>query len=165
MKKIIFALAIVIFGLALTACSSSENRVLDDNLETILADMYEYEGLGEETKSFLENLNTKEVEDEKADFHMGTDDVKYTKAIASVPSLSSTPFEVTLIRTSRNANIEDEISKIEEHIDPMKWLSFGVDPENVVVDNIGDVIIIIMSNDYADELHEAFLSLTPEMAE
>lgn len=165
MKKIIYVLSIVMIGLGLLGCSSSENRILEADLESILADMYDYEGLEEETKNFLENLNTKDVEDEKADFHMGSDDVKYKRAIASVPSLSTTPFEVTLIRTSRNANIENEISKIEDHINPMKWLSFGVEPENVIIDNIGDVIIIIMSDNYAEELHEAFLSLRPEMAE
>ena len=165
MKKIITAFSLVLFGLLLAGCTTSENRVLEDDLNTILETMYAYEGLEEDTRNFLENLTVKEVEDDRADFHMGSDDVNYSEAIASVPSLGTAPFEVTLIRASRNADIEAEISEIESNINPMKWVSFGVEPENIVVDNIGDVIIIIMSDDHVDEIHEAFLSLQPETTE
>jgi len=34
-----------------------------------------------------------------------------------------------------------------------------VDPENIIVDNIGNVIIIIMSDYEGKALHEAFLAL------
>ncbi len=165
MKRIITAFSLVLFGMLLAGCTTPENRVLEDDLNAILETMYAYEGLEEDTRNFLENLTVKEVEDDRADFHMGSDDVNYSEAIASVPSLGTAPFEVTLIRASRNADIEAEISEIESNINPMKWVSFGVEPENIVVDNIGDVIIIIMSDDHVDEIHEAFLSLQPETTE
>jgi hypothetical protein len=41
----------------------------------------------------------------------------------------------------------------------MKWVCVGVDPDNVIVDSIGDVVILIMSDDNAQALHQAFLAL------
>ncbi len=165
MKKIISVFSLMLLGGLLVGCNTPQNRILEDDLNSILETMYAYEGLEEDTQSFLENLAVKEVEDDRAEFHMGSDDVNYSEAIASVPSLGTAPFEVTLIRASRNADIDAEISEIESNINPMKWVSFGVEPENIVVDNIGDVIIIIMSDEHVDEIHEAFLSLKPETTE
>ncbi len=162
MKKIITLCTVIFSTFIISACGTPENRVLEDDLETILSQMYAYEGLDEDTASFLQNLTTKEVEDDRKAFHLGSEDVNYTRAIASVPALGTAPFEVTLIRAGRNANIADEKQEIEENIDPIKWVSFGVDPKNIVVDNIGDVIIIIMSDNHVDEIHQAFLSLEPQ---
>lgn len=150
-----------LFALFLGACSAPENRVLEADLDTLIDEIYSYEGLSEDAKDFTENLEKKEVSEDKTAYHLGSEDIEYEKALASVPSLSNTPYELTLVRTTRNQDVEATITEIEENIDPMKWVSYGVDEENVIVDNIGDVIVIIMSDNYAGELHEAFLALEP----
>ena len=40
-----------------------------------------------------------------------------------------------------------------------KWVCVGVDPDNIIVDSIGDIVILIMSDTDAQDLHQAFLSL------
>ena len=54
-----------------------------------------------------------------------------------------------------------QICKIneKENVDPMKWVCVGVDTKNILVDNIGDVLILVMSDEAGKALHEAFLSL------
>lgn len=160
MRKIITVSILTIFVLTLSACGGPhEERVLKEDLETLLEDIHEYEHLDADTKDFLENLEVKDVTEEREEYHLGTDNYDYIRAIANVPQLSTTPFELTLVRVAAGEDIEAMKDGIEDNVDPMKWGSFGVDPENIVVDNIGDVIVIIMSDDHAEALHEAFLAL------
>ena len=57
------------------------------------------------------------------------------------------------------ADIEQIKTAIKENVDPQKWICVGVDPEKIIVDNIGDIIILIMSDDQGEALHNAFLAL------
>jgi len=68
-------------------------------------------------------------------------------------------YELTLVRIKGDADIEAIKEEIKENVDPRKWVCVGVDPENVIVDNIDNLIIIIMSNDECNALHNAFLAL------
>ncbi len=162
MKKLFAFILTGLFALTLTACGAPENRVLEEDLETILEDIYAYDGLSEDAESFVSGLTVEEVSADDADFHLGKDGLAFDRAIASVPSLGTAPFELTLVRTERGQDVEGLKDDIRDNIDPWKWVSFGVEDENVVVDNIGDVVVIIMSDDYAHELHDAFLNLEPE---
>ncbi len=160
MRKIITTLVMGILLFTVAACGGPhEERVLEEDLETLLEDIHNYEELDEETQSFLEGLSVEEVSDDRTAFHLGTEAYDYDRAIANVPELSMTPFELTLVRVSAGENIDVMVNGIKENIDPMKWGSIGVDPESIMVDNIGDVIVIIMSDEHMDALHEAFLAL------
>lgn len=162
MKKLLAfgVAALLVFTLA--GCGAPENRILEDDLETVLEDIYDYDGLSEDAQSFVSGLAVEEVSADEAEFHLGKDGLDFDRAIASVPSLGTSPFELTLVRTERGQDVEALKNEINDSIDPWKWVSFGVEDENVVVDNIGDVVVIIMSDNYAHELHEAFLDLEPE---
>jgi hypothetical protein len=48
---------------------------------------------------------------------------------------------------------------IRNNVNPQKWICVGVDRENVIVDSIGDLVILIMSDNGPQALHEAFLNL------
>jgi hypothetical protein len=41
----------------------------------------------------------------------------------------------------------------------MRWVCVGVDPANIYVDSVGDVVMLVMSDDAGKALHEAFLAL------
>lgn len=47
---------------------------------------------------------------------------------------------------------------IRENVDPNKWICVGVSENDVVVDNIGNLVILIMS-DESEALHDSFLAL------
>ncbi len=154
MKTILAFFTAITFIMTLTACNEPENRVLEDDLETIMEDILTDEELSDE--SFFEGLTIEEVRDDKVEWHLGTDDVSFEKAVSAVPAMSTTPFELTLIRANANQDVSALKDTIEEHADPLKWGSFTVDPENVLVDNIGDVVILIMSDDFIEDLHVSF---------
>ncbi|MFW5913901.1 MAG: hypothetical protein ACOCSM_02460 [Bacillota bacterium] len=160
MKKLFATILMAGLILTLAACGGPhEERVLEEDLETLLEDIHSYQELSGDTKDFLDNLEVKEVSEDREEYHLGTTAYDYERALANVPSLSTTPFELTLVRVAGGEDIGAFRDAIEENVDPMKWGSFGVDPENVIVDNIGDVIVIIMSDEHAESLHEAFLAL------
>jgi hypothetical protein len=56
------------------------------------------------------------------------------------------------------ADIEAAKTLIKDSVNPAKWICVAVDPSNVVVDNIGNLVVLIMSDDSA-KIHESFLKL------
>ena len=58
---------------------------------------------------------------------------------------------------STDKDIEDAKEKIKENANPRKWLC--VEAENVVVENNGDLIILIMSDSKTETLKTNFKKL------
>jgi hypothetical protein len=73
--------------------------------------------------------------------------------------MSTSAYSLCLVRVKDGADIEKMKTDIKDNVDPMKWICVGVDPQNVIVDNIGDVIFLLMSNFETQELYDSFLSL------
>ncbi|MDI9488487.1 MAG: hypothetical protein QM222_04050, partial [Bacillota bacterium] len=64
-----------------------------------------------------------------------------------------------LVRAKEGADIEKIKTDIKDNVNPMKWVCVGVSEENVIVDSIGDIIFLVMSDNQAQALHNAFLAL------
>lgn len=157
MKKLFSVILMVFLAFSLSACATPENRLLSDDLETLLTELINAENLSEDAIKFLSELSIEEVKgSDKVEWHLGSDDIRFDRAVTAVPAMATTPFELTLVRANANQDVNNLKDNIETHANPLKWVSFTVDPENVIVDNIGDVIILIMSDNYLYELHEAF---------
>ncbi len=161
MKKITILLFVFIFTLVVSACSKNES-ILEGSLEDILADIYESDELSDSFKEFIEGVHTIEIEDDRIEYHLGKSNIKFKEAIASVPVMSTSAYELTLIRAKPRQDIEKLKKDIKENVDPQKWVCVGVEKENVIVDNIGDVVILIMSDNEPENLLNAFLSLHDE---
>ena len=139
--------------------SGKKNENLEGSLEDILNKIYETAELNSDFQRFVkEGLMVSEINAENCAYHLGKEGIEFKEAIASVPMISSA-YELDLVRVKEGADIEKIKTEIKENVDPMKWVCMGVDKENIIVDNIGDVIILIMSNESAKELHDAFLAL------
>ena len=68
-------------------------------------------------------------------------------------------YSLVLVRTKEGADIKKIKTDIKENVNPNKWICVGVSEENIIVDSIGDVIFLVMSDNGAKPLHEAFLAL------
>ena len=81
--------------------------------------------------------------------------------ITSLSSCGDSYEPITLVRTKENADIESIKTKIKENVDPRKWICVGVEKEDVIVKNKGNLIILIMveDEDIREELEEAFDNL------
>lgn len=148
----------------LSSCEDDNDRVLNKDLETLLSEIYSYNQFDGNTRQFFDELETVSIDEKNEKAYLGTSDYDYDKAITSIPSSATVPFELTLIRVAEDEDIDAMRKAIEENIDSDKWKFASVSPDNVIVDNIGDVIVIIMSDDHAQKLHEAFMALKLQLA-
>ena len=141
-----------------TTPAPSEN--LEGSLEEILAKIYETVDVDDDTRAWMQGvLATTEVTPDMSGYFFGVENLDCEHAIASEPMMSSVAYSVGLIRVKEGTDVEQLKADILAGVDPVKWLCVSVEPENIIVDNIGDVVILIMNNDMNVALHNAFLAL------
>lgn len=154
LKKIsLFAvLCLSVFGL--TGCGSENvEGTLEELMTKVYADIPE-----DERPMMLTNM---EVNEENIEYYLGTKDIEYTEALASESGIGSIAHSVVLVRAKDNADIEKIKTDIKEKVDPRKWLCVGVEREDLIVKNKGNLIILIMVEDEntRTKLEEGFNSL------
>jgi len=128
----------------------------------------EMEGLSERnrelTKFFIPFTAEMDLTQEGTEFNpnvvyfIGADDIPFREAVVSEAALMAQPYSLVLLRMEEGADIEAAKSKIRSGVNPRKWECVGIDPADVVVDNIGDLVILIMAHN-SKQLHESFLTL------
>ena len=64
-----------------------------------------------------------------------------------------------LVKAKEGTDIEVLKTEIKEKVDTRKWICVGVEREEVIVDNIGNTIIMIIDDTSAEKIHESFLAL------
>ena len=140
--------------------NNGEQKNLSGTLEEILGQIYEGADVSESFKDFIESgLYTTEIPSDRVAYYLGKEDLEFKEAIASEGMISTTAYSLCLVRVKEGADIEQMKTDIKENVNPRKWICVGVDPQNVIVDNIGDVIFLLMSNNETQELYDSFLSL------
>ncbi len=106
-------------------------------------------------------------ESEKADFisflagFIGADAEKIgvTEAIVCEPMMSSNAHSVAVVRVKDGTDIEMAKAEIKKNVDPRKWICVGVNPKNVMVENIGNLIALIMDNNVGNQMSANFRSM------
>jgi hypothetical protein len=164
MRKVFTLFLAVVLLLTFTACTSNvpggPTGNLEGSLEEILAKIYETAEVSDSFKEFIaDGLYTQEITEEWSEYHLGKTGIEYEEAIASEPMMQPSAYSLCLIRAKAGSDVEALKTEIKASVNPMKWVCVGVDPQNIVVDNIGDIVILIMSDYEAVALHEAFLAL------
>ena len=160
MKKIVLSITLLILSVfLLTGCESKKEEKKENisgTLEEIMAKVYD--GINEdEMPMYVENL---ELNDENIEAFIGTSDIKWKEALASESMITSSAHSVVLVRLNDDAtasDIEDSKEKIKKNANPRKWIC--VEAENVYVENKGNLIILIMTNELADTLKSNFEGL------
>ena len=134
-----------------SAGGSNTSSALSGSLEDIMAKVYD--GIEE-----IPNTAITEVTAENMEYYLGVTDIKFKKAIASEPLMSSIAHSVVLIEVEDGADISSIKSKIKKNVNGRKWVCVGVEDEDILVDNIGNHIILVM-DDKSDEFMNNFLNL------
>lgn len=168
MKKIIVLIMALFTVFSLAACKAADSKQtggsktsnlegsLEDNLKKIYDNAKVDVNFMEYIKSGLQNV---EVTAERAEYFLGKADLEFEAALASEPMIQPGAYSLVLVRVKEGADVEKIKKDIKENVDPMKWVCVGVKKENIIVDNIGDVIFLVMSDAQAKPLHDAFLAL------
>lgn len=143
LKKVSLFVVLLMVVLLFTGCASSN---VSGSLEDIMAKVYE-DIPEEETPMALTNIP---VNDENIENFLGTKDIEYEEILASESMTGSIAHSVVLIRTKNNADVNLVMATIKENVDPRKWICVGVEDDEVVIKNKGDLIIVIIVEDEAN---------------
>src|SRR5690554_3105921 len=153
MKKIALLIAVLVAVFSLGACDQpggSEAGNLDGSLEEIMEKIYDTADVDDNFREYIKNgLQTEEVTGEKTEYYLGKADFEFASALASEPVIQPGAYSLVLVRVKEGADIEQIKTDIKENVDPMKWVCVGVQEENIIVDNIGDIIFLVMSDEQA----------------
>lgn len=140
LKKILFVIALFSVALLFTGCGNS-------NIDGDLGDLMDkvYAEIPEDERPMM--LQQVEVNADNIEYYLGTSDISYKEALASEPAIGSIAHSVVLIRVADDASVEDVKTKIKENVNPRKWVCVGVEAEDVIVKNRGNLIILILEDD------------------
>ena len=86
-------------------------------------------------------------------------EIGVTEAIVCEPMMSSKAHSVAVIRVKDGADVEFAKKEIKEKVNPAKWICVSVNPLNVRVESIGNLILLAMDDTCVDELVSNFRSL------
>ena len=167
MKKMFLMVILMVAVLSFTGCGTkggakdtSKSGNLDGSLEELIKEIYATADIDSNFKEYVDSGTMfVEVNEENVEYHLGKADIEFEEALASEPIMQPGAYSLVLVRVKEGADIETIKNEIKENVDPFKWVCVGVAEENVIVDSIGDVIFLVMSDDQAQNLHEAFLDL------
>lgn len=155
MKKLKnIGLLAVLIGMVLLLPACGQKNV-EGTLEEIMTKVYA--DIPEEERPMM--LMNTEVTEENVEYFLGTTEVEYEEALASESGVGSIAHSVVLVRVKDNADIEGIKTKIKESVNPRKWVCVGVEEDDVVVKNKGNLIILIMADNGRDKLETAFDNL------
>ena len=159
MKKWICLVMTGIMMLTLVACGSKKEDVkLEGNLSDILQQVYDGAELDSGLVEAMQYFDQGEITPELAETVLGTDDVDFTEGVYSMPMMSAQAYQCVLLRLAEGEDIEEAKQALLDNADPRKWIC--VEAESVVVENVGDVVLFLMSdNATAEAIQESFLAL------
>lgn len=155
LKKLSLLVVLLITVIGLSGCSSSSN--VEGSLEELMTKVYE--SIPEDERPMM--LMNPEINEENIEYYLGTKDIEYEEALASESAVGAIAHSVVLVRTKDNADIETIKSEIKEKVNPRKWVCVGVEREDLIVKNKGNLIILIMVEDEntRTKLEEGFNNL------
>jgi len=95
-------------------------------------------------------------------YYLGVEGIPFKEGIASEAAIGGA-YSVCLIRLNSGADVEKVKKDIKDNVDPSKWICYTAD--TVIVDNIGDLVILIMTNEknmpgMAKAIHDSFKKLS-----
>ena len=155
MKKVLTGLLCFVILITVAACAPSVNG--GEHVEGTLSDIFKriYENAAVSAAIATVEIA---VDDTNKVGMLGSNDVTFIEGLASEAAIMTIPHSMVLIRVDSSSDIEATKKLIADNVDPRKWICVGVEPDQVIVDSIGDLVFLVMSQD-AQAYHEAFLAL------
>lgn len=151
MKKFLLIIVACVFSLTLVGCA---NKNVDGSLEELMTKVYS--SLKDDEKPMM--LTNIEITKENVEMFLGTSDIEFEEAMAGESATGSIAHSVVLVRVKDNANVEKIKEKIEDSVNPRKWIC--VEAEEVEVESKGNLILLVMSNEMtADKIVSEFNKL------
>lgn len=142
MKKILLTMITLVLCISLTGCG---NNNVEGKLEDIMTKVYS--SLKEDEKPMM--LENVEITKENIEGYLGTTEIEFEEGLASESMTGSIAHSVVLLRVKDSANVERIKEKIEDSVNPRKWIC--VEAEEVEVESKGNLILLVMSSEKTTE--------------
>lgn len=115
-----------------------------------------YEGVEAQMPSVMYTRIT----DETAEYYLGLKSLdNIDEALASETMIGSIAHSVCLVRASEGADIEAMKEQIRTSVNPRKWICVGVERDEVIVVNQGNLILLIIDSSAPQEIADSFMAL------
>lgn len=167
-RQMAMLLTAALTAASLTACGQAESAggsetasitatqeqpvMLEGTLEELINKIYE--GVTVE----LPGTGNTPITADMSEFFLGVTADRYLEAQSGDAMINAVPHSVCLVRAKSVDDVEALKKDIEAKANPNKWICVMAD--KVIVDSIGDVILLVMSNEEtADAVQESFLAL------
>ena len=168
MNKILALILALTLTIALCACGAKEETAdqntsevkLEGSLTDIMAQIYEK---APETEMAMGEPMPIDIADADAvKYYLGLDSADGIKeAVFSEPMIGSIAYSVCLVRCEEGADVETVKKNISDNVDARKWIC--VTAEKVIVNNCGDVVILVMTEaKTAEGIYNAFAEIAGE---
>ena len=156
-KHVVVMLMLIITGLLCCACGAQKegsSDQLEGSLGDIIAGLYEKAELSEDFKAGLDSFETFELTEEMEVSILGTDEIEYTEATASIPMISPNAFQLVLLRVEED-KVDTVKQQLKDNADLNKWIC--VSAETMLIESRGNVIFFVMGDsDSTYALNSAF---------
>ena len=164
MKKILatvmsIALILVLFsGCGRDGAGNGSGGTISGSCEEILNAVYEKADFDQGFRDSMDSYVTNAIDETTQDYILGTDAVKYTDSACSMPLVTATAYQCVILRLAEGEDAEAAKKALRDNAAPRKWVC--VEPESIIVENAGDVILYIMADkEIAEAVKTAFLGL------
>lgn len=149
MKKLSLILLTVALCFGLVACGNQK----EDNNGTTGADINTmslneimdvvYSGFAEEDlPMMIERKDLAEADADTKIWFLGSDTIEFEEALGSESAIGSFAHSMLLVRVAEGADVEATMEELKASVNPRKWICVGVADEDVVIENIGNVILV-----------------------
>ena len=98
------------------------------------------------------------------EYYIGTKNVDLVRGVANEAMISAVAHSVVLLEVKDGSDIEAIKEDIKTNVNPYKWVCVGVEDKDVRVESEGNLICLIMVNDYSEQLAEAFHEIAADYA-
>ena len=162
--KSVILLLCMVCTVCCTACGkagasdNAQGAVIEGELTDVMTRIYAgLNNLDTETKESMQTYMTDTLTADNEQAFLGTDGVPYIEGVYSVPMMSSIAYQCVLLRVAPE-DIDTVKEQLEANADVDKWIC--VSAETVLVENVGDVVLFIMSSqDVAYAVSASFQAL------
>ncbi|WP_418222881.1 DUF4358 domain-containing protein [Clostridium isatidis] len=155
--KSIITVLLLTLSLAFAGCTAekaaSSNNTINESLKNIMTKLYD------DLNQDLGEIATTELTKDNLSYYLGINELDFEEGLASEPTMWPSAHSVVLVRVKDSVDIEKVKNDIKENVDSFKWICVGVEKDNIVIENIDNLILLAMDNNYSEDLKNIFLSL------
>lgn len=108
-------------------------------------------------KTQMPAIGNIEITSDNSEYYLGIKNMKFVEAIASEAMTGSQAHSVCLVRVEDGSDVAAIKEQIRTSVNPRKWVCVGVEREDVIVVNQGNLILLVVDQFAPKEIAESFM--------